>query len=86
MATRQDDFVLMKHPKTTAPPVPIRKKVFESYWSKKGWEIHEPVEIDEDAQPLSSLKREELDALAVERGLNPSDFHTKADLVSALES
>jgi hypothetical protein len=85
MAIREDDFVQMTHPKVEAAPVRVPRKSFDRHWKAKGWEEHKPADVPTD-QPLSSLKRDELDALAVERGLTPSDYPNKADLVAALES
>lgn len=41
-----------------------------------------------EARPsnLASLKRPELDQLAVEAGIDPADFNTKQDVIDALET
>lgn len=40
-----------------------------------------PIRAD---RPLSDMRRAELDALAIERGIDPSDHTTKESLIAAL--
>lgn len=42
-------------------------------------------QLVDDQPDLASKKRDELDAIAVERGLDPGEYKTKADLIAALE-
>lgn len=49
------------------------------YQYRKGYTL-----VDEHPD-LSKKTREDLDAIAVERGIDPSDFPKKADLLAALE-
>lgn len=37
------------------------------------------------AKPLADLNRDQLDDLAEEQGLNPSDYATKEDLIAAIQ-
>ena len=39
---------------------------------------------DGEEPDLENMTRDELDALARERGLDPSDYRTKADVIAAL--
>lgn len=43
-------------------------------------------EIGESADPLASLKKADLEALAAERGVDISAANTKADIIAALKA
>jgi hypothetical protein len=47
--------------------------------------VQDPVVTEEAEISLVSLKRDELDAMAEELGLDPSDYRTKADIAAAIE-
>lgn len=69
------DRVTITHPETKRTSN-VTRRAFDLSWSRRGWEL-----VEEDP---SKLKKDELVALAEERGLDTSG--TKDDLIARLES
>lgn len=83
--------IVMKHPDVEGTAT-VTRRAFDTVHSKKGW-----VEVDpavpliteatgHEAKSLGSLSREELDAVAVQAGLDPSGVSSKGELVTLIES
>ena len=73
-----DDRVQVKRP--TGEVVNVSRRAYEGvYQYRKGWSLVN------DHPDLSKKTRDELDAIAVERGIDPAEYGKKADLLAALE-
>lgn len=69
------DSVTITHPETKGTAT-VTRRAFDRAWSKRGWEL-----VGDD---LSKLKKDDLVALAEERGLDTTG--TKDDLIARLET
>lgn len=82
--------VTMKH-KVTGGTAITTRAALDSLWSKKGWEEVDPaVPIAEsvlghEVKSLDALKREDLDKVATDLGLDPLQTSDKGELVALIE-
>lgn len=82
--------MIMKHPDVQGTATTTRR-AFDTVWAGKGWVEADPATpliaeaIGHEAPSLGSLTREELDAVAVQAGLDPSGVGNKSDLVALIE-
>ena len=90
MPKARTGFVLMKHEASEGEIVEVPRKSFDNHWSKKGWvkATEEEAQEAEEAKskPLSDMTRDELNAEAERRGIDPNAYATKGELLAALES
>jgi hypothetical protein len=85
------DKVTMKHPDLEGTATATRQ-AFETVWEPKGWVETDPATAlvaeatGHETKSLGSLSREELDAVAIQAGLDPSGLSTKGEVVALIES
>lgn len=73
-----DDRVQVKRP--DGEVVNVSRRAYEGvYQYRKGWSLVN------DQPDLSKKTRDELDAIATERGIDPTEYGKKADLLASLE-
>lgn len=73
-----DDRVQVKRP--DGVELSIARAAWQGVYAyREGWTL-----VD-DQPDLNKKTREQLDAIAVDKGLDPADYRTKADVIAALE-